>query len=271
MIKIKSSIYRELQKRRNSKIFRFWTRACRAYLRAVENESVTDFDSNGERILIKRYADFVKKPLLVFDVGANVGEWAQDVLDESPDSQIFAFELVAPVWQILNDRFNGNTRVECINIGLSDLSRDMKITYFPKSNTGSSLEPLPWKTESELLPARVIQGDEFCEDRNIDRIDLLKIDTEGHDLLVLKGFRKKLERGKINMIQFEYGYTCIPSRCFLKDFYELLNGYDYKIGKLYADGVVFKDYDIFSDESFRMNNFVAVCDETLVNALSAPL
>ena len=47
--------------------------------------------------------------------------------------------------------------------------------------------------------------DRFCERQNIDRIDLLKIDTEGHDLSVLQGARKMLADRKIGCVFTEVG------------------------------------------------------------------
>ena len=45
---------------------------------------------------------------------------------------------------------------------------------------------------------------ELCEKYNVTEIDLLKIDTEGHEYYVLKGASKNLS--KINYIYFEHHY-----------------------------------------------------------------
>ena len=69
-----------------------------------------------------------------------------------------------------------------------------------------------------------------------NEISLLKIDTEGYESEVLKGFRRIISR--INVIQFEYGKANLFSKYFLKDYF---NDYynDFYIGKLYPNGVDF--------------------------------
>jgi hypothetical protein len=49
----------------------------------------------------------------------------------------------------------------------------------------------------------IVSLDSYCERQRIDRIDFLKIDTEGHDLEVLRGAEKWLSAGRIACIQCE--------------------------------------------------------------------
>ena len=81
---------------------------------------------------------------------------------------------------------------------------------------------------------------------------MAKIDVEGGEHLVLKGFD---DYDNITVIQFEYGLHNIYSRFLLRDFYELLS--DFEIGKLYPNGVDFRPYHA-SDEDFLGPNYVAV-------------
>ena len=74
---------------------------------------------------------------------------------------------------------------------------------------------------------------------------------------VLKGFGELLERGAIRVIQFEYGRVNIESHFLLKDFYKLLSGFGYVLGKIYPTEVLFKDYE-YTDEDFLGPNYLAV-------------
>jgi hypothetical protein len=47
--------------------------------------------------------------------------------------------------------------------------------------------------------------DEFCSDRGIDHIDFLKIDTEGHDLEVLRGSERLLSEQRVDVVEVEAG------------------------------------------------------------------
>ena len=46
--------------------------------------------------------------------------------------------------------------------------------------------------------------DTFCSENTIDRVDLLKIDTEGFDLIVLQGGISMFKRRAIKFIYVEY-------------------------------------------------------------------
>ena len=65
----------------------------------------------------------------------------------------------------------------------------------------------------------------FCIKNNIDKIDLLKLDTEGSEYEVLLGGRKMLLNNKIKTIFFEFNEMNVFSRVFFRDFYKLLKNY----------------------------------------------
>jgi len=56
-------------------------------------------------------------------------------------------------------------------------------------------------TETELVNIETIA--QFCQDREIRRINFLKVDTEGYDLEVLKGAEEILDEGRIDFVQVE--------------------------------------------------------------------
>ena len=76
--------------------------------------------------------------------------------------------------------------------------------------------------------------DAFMDETGINHIDLLKIDTEGHDISVLKGTRRALTERKIGMIRFEVIPAAIATRVTMRDFREILKGYG--TGRLCPNG-----------------------------------
>jgi hypothetical protein len=86
---------------------------------------------------------------------------------------------------------------------------------------------------------------------------LVKIDTEGHDLAVLRGARTLLAGQNIAVVQFEYNHRWVYARAFLRDAIGLLAGFGYRVGKLTPKGVEFYpgwDADL---ETFVEGNYVA--------------
>jgi hypothetical protein len=64
----------------------------------------------------------------------------------------------------------------------------------------------------------VVNLDDYCAQRGVDHIDLLKIDVEGFELNVLRGASRLLEGQRINAIQFEFNEMNVIGRTFLEDF-----------------------------------------------------
>ena len=55
---------------------------------------------------------------------------------------------------------------------------------------------------SQKIPVDQIKLEDYINDKNLDKLDLLKIDTEGHELEVLKGLGKKIQKVKYILIEF---------------------------------------------------------------------
>ena len=63
--------------------------------------------------------------------------------------------------------------------------------------------------DKNKLLLKIKKAQDYIVKHNIENIDFLKIDTEGFELSVLKGFGKYLRR--VKLIQFEYGGTYLDS------------------------------------------------------------
>ena len=83
------------------------------------------------------------------------------------------------------------------------------------------------------------------------------MDTEGVEHKVLKGFAKMLKDSRIKIIQFEYGDMCIDSGFLLKDYFQMLEGHGFVIGKVYPRWIEFKPYTK-QMENFVLSNFLAI-------------
>ncbi|MGH2882640.1 MAG: FkbM family methyltransferase, partial [Solirubrobacteraceae bacterium] len=67
-------------------------------------------------------------------------------------------------------------------------------------------------------------------------IDLLKLDIEGAELAALRGAERLLAERRVGLIQFEYGLPGMAARVYLRDFFELLDGWE--IHRIVSDGTV---------------------------------
>jgi len=145
---------------------------------------------------------------IVFDVGANVGQSSKIYLARFPSSHIYCFEPVRDTFHQLQDNLKGNERVDCYPLALGSSKSKGKMVLQGSSAMffllGQSKEsPLNNNVTTESVD--IITLDEFCDNKKIDQINYLKIDTEGGDLDVLKGAAKMLTEQRIDLVEVEAG------------------------------------------------------------------
>jgi hypothetical protein len=98
--------------------------------------------------------------------------------------------------------------------------------------------------------------DLFCKERQISQIDFLKIDTEGHELSVLKGASHLISKKNIKLIQFEFNEMNVVSRAYMRDFLGLLA--NYQLHRLLPDGLLPLNDCVQDTELFGFQNIVAI-------------
>lgn len=208
-----------------------------------------DFETNGEGHVLKVLARFPHR--VVFDVGANVGDWSKKALQAFPGAAVHAFELSQGTREVLRRNLHG-TGVVIPAVGLSDAARSIEYKDYGPLSTVNTIVPTRYhdaRTEFTLKRAELMPGDAYLAQHGLQHIDLLKIDVEGAELLVLQGFARALRDRRIAAIQFEYGYANGDAGHLMKAFYDLLGEHGYRIGRIWSAGVRFKDFE------YPMNNF----------------
>jgi FkbM family methyltransferase len=242
-------------RRRDDLGFRALTAVSKAYLDMVANVSF-DIEVNGELSALRA----LDRPACLFDVGANVGDWSIAAAGLFPQARIEAFEIVPDTAAVMRRRLTerGISTVNVHSVGLSDEEGTARVAYLPDFSQGSSAAVVQAVGDVQWRECEVETGDDWCEHHGIVRIDFLKLDVEGLEGRVLRGFARMLGQGVIDVIQFEYGHLNASVRFLLGDFYELLDGYGYEVGKIFPDGVDFHPYDASRDETFRGPNYLAV-------------
>lgn len=141
---------------------------------------------------------------VVFDVGANIGIFALEVLFLRPQSVLTCFEPVPLNFNRLKKNLARNgfnsASLECLALSSPSAPKRMEFSadirspftmHFAENNDTSTIE------------VNVISLDAYCEEREIEKIDLLKIDVEGYERDVLQGARNLLGRRAVTNIWIE--------------------------------------------------------------------
>jgi len=238
-------------------IDRFMYRVGRKIVFTYDNEMNSDAHTNGEFAFLKRNVNHFET---VFDVGANFGEWPRYINKLSNTVVTHCFEPEEYAFRELSEN-NFSSSVRLNRCGLSSKKGSVELHTWLGHSGGSSLHNRP-SIASERHGTQIVTVttiDDYCRAEGIAKIDLLKIDTEGHDLEVIKGGKEMIREGKISAIQFEYGDCWIDSRSFLRDVFDFL-GPQYQMFKIFPDRIEPVQYEPLL-ENFHYANYVAVREE----------
>ena len=141
--------------------------------------------------------------IVVFDIGANVGEFSIAMAGRFPTSLIYAFEPDPIAYECLKFNVNAmnlSANIKIVGQALSNRS-GFSPFYISTSNADSSLvEPASY---SKIIQLSCIRGDQFMQQENINKISLFKMDAEGFEPEVLEGFGNQLNH--INFFAIDVG------------------------------------------------------------------
>ncbi len=242
----------------------YWERIHRICLAGMNIGQDASVDGSGEAWIWQFLAKEVwqNEPAVVFDVGANIGDYANLLLSRFADRvALHCFEPSQKTFLSLKTRLEGYDGVKLYNFGFS--GKEEKRTLFLNHETSGLAScynrrldhfGIHMSVKEEIQLSKI---DDFCESNAIFRIDLLKLDVEGHELEVLRGAEKLIEAKSIKAIQFEFGGCNIDSRTFVQDFWYLLNP-RYKIYRILTKGLAPINQYRETYEIFITTNYLAV-------------
>ena len=179
-----------------------------------------------------------KSQISIIDVGAHKGEYILNILKNFKVKQGYCFEPNPSVFRILQNNIKNKKNIEFINFGVSNSSGKIKFNVNIESSS-SSINNLNEKSNyykkkfyllnflntsnvTKVIDIEVLTLDNFMKKKGIIQIDLLKIDTEGYEMQVLKGLQDKIK--KIKLIHFEHHFDDM----IMKD-YKLSNIHNYLV------------------------------------------
>ncbi len=232
----------------------------RLSLKALGVNNYETFALSGESFLLQRViAPLV--PLRVLDVGANVGNYARMLRQAAPHAEVYAFEPHPRTFETL-DRHATQYGFTAIHAGCGATAGTALLYDYAHAHAGSSHASMHRAVFDSQTPVQawevpITTLDDFALAHQLDRIDLLKIDTEGNELAVLRGASRLLREERIGMIQFEFDRMHVMSHTLMYDFYTTLAGYRfYRL--LPNDLLPLGSYDALLWEQFAYQNIVAV-------------
>ena len=182
------------------------------------------FDFFYKKKIIKKIQQVKKKQHLkvVFDIGGHRGESIQFFLENLKIQNIYSFEPSKLNFRVLIKKSKdlkkkfSSVNIFLENYAVGDTNENTILNYLNETSS-STIQNL--NTESRYFKkketffgklidkkyqVKQINFEEYMKKKKISQIDLLKIDTEGYELKVLKGLKDSIK--KVSMIIFEHHY-----------------------------------------------------------------
>jgi FkbM family methyltransferase len=180
------------------------------------------------------------KNAVVFDVGANIGSMTLEFGIRSPKGCVHAFEPADNAYKKLLKNIDLNPDIKPRALPVKTFVSHSTLTAPTLSAVAS------WKTDRFFSGGHPVHGgcsettsnapsitvDRYCSNHDIHRLDLIKIDTEGQELDVIKGAMSSIRRFR-PVIIFEAGQYMLNERGIsFSDFDVRLGGLGYRFHSL---------------------------------------
>ena len=200
------------------------------------------------------------RPLLVVDIGANIGKYSQELRDKQPDLELHLFEPASVNVQKLNKAFSNDPFTTINPCGISNIAGDATLfANLPGSGLGSLTKrnldhfEIDFNHQEEV---RLIRFEEYWKSTLNGRpIDIVKLDIEGHELDALKSFGEALAATKV--IQFEFGGCNVDTQTHFQAFFYFFKENGFSLSRITPLGLEVIDKYRELDEFYSTTNFVA--------------
>lgn len=225
----------------------------------------SEVETSGERAIFSLLRQRVKDSCIVFDVGANRGQFLGATLAAFPDGRcdVHCFEPGVGTFRLLSEHHRAVPNVHLNNVAVGKEQGEATLWYDQEGSGTASLTRRDLAhfgvrfDNSETVTTTTL--DAYCVEHGIPRIDLLKLDIEGHELDALDGAAKLFRRRAIGMVMFEFGGCNIDTRTFFRDFWHFFGNTGMQLYRITPSGYL----DLLTRyaeplEQFRTTNFLAV-------------
>jgi FkbM family methyltransferase len=160
-----------------------------------------------DMLRLSRSSDKSQRPV-VFDVGANVGNFVHHFRETFSKPIIHAFEPDSRAFRELQANTAGISDIT-LNVGLGSQKGQLTFLVSNESPMSSFLEPERslWSKIARRVEVPVRTIDDYCREKQIHKIDILKIDTQGYDLEVMRGGESMMRAGRIQLLYTEICFS----------------------------------------------------------------
>jgi FkbM family methyltransferase len=137
----------------------------------------------------------------VVDIGANVGAASVYFAMAYPDAQVYALEPASSPLSLLGQNVASLRNVRVYPFGLHSSEKTLTLFHGKKDTVESSLSSSA-RTSSESEQIHLLGASQFLSEHGIHAIDVLKIDTEGCEVPILRSLEDYLPEVKVLYVEY---------------------------------------------------------------------
>lgn len=207
---------------------------------------------NFQKHVIKNQFFSLSKDSIIFDIGANVGTTTLPYAKSVPNGIVYAFEPTHYALTKLNKNLNLNPdlkkRIKVINMFASKKTEiKPKIKAFASwkvdSSRNADIHPIHWGSAKSTNGVKSTTLDEFFSENKIRRLDLIKIDTDGHEPEVLEGAKNIITKFRPTIIFEACEYPLIEKELTSRFYLDLFQKLHYSLfNSQNRDKITMKNY-----------------------------
>ncbi len=162
---------------------------------------------------------------IIFDVGSNIGQSVKFFKKTFPGSLIHCFEPDNKAFEVLTKNYLENETITLNSFGLGEKNETLEFnsyletgkSSFYKININTNFVKYkanyygisPEQYYKEAYPKKIQTIDGYCSEKNIPKINFLKIDTQGYEENVINGAKNTIKDNSIDVIQLELIFSSI--------------------------------------------------------------
>ena len=144
---------------------------------------------------------------IIFDIGSNLGSFIRFISSNNKNKNLsfYSFEPVSNLIDFQN-KLELPDKHKLISNNVAITTKKSPVKFFESTVSSQSTihkETMKIGKTKQEYEVEAISIDKYCHERNIENIDLLKIDTEGNDFDVLVSAKNLIENNKIKLIKIE--------------------------------------------------------------------
>jgi len=184
-----------------------------------------------------------EKKMILFDVGANLGQTTLEFADTFSKSSIYSFEPDPETFSKLTEQTKLLTNVSAYNLGFGSQQEELQMninrntggnSILAVSNTIKKFTSGHWTETIGQRKVEINTLNSFCQMHKISSIDILKIDTQGYELKIIEGGDKVVSAAFTKVIFIEVLFVELyKDQAYFTDIYKILTERGFKLVGFY--------------------------------------